>query len=724
MVEKKFQDSVYRFTEPVRYFKANDPYYFEVDNIPIKQLEENCLWLKDQLTKTAALAEDALDSNVKRSDIDELLPYATGTDRVIRVKPGRFSARVNDLSSKDKLQYLIKALGEEVAEIDELQFLTDSEGTVGGTDINDSFNAKLQAALDKFKSIVANDALGMTGLAERAFTWPVFDNDTPINDGSGVNSTSDNVLNYGGTNSPEWVKYVPSVVTQALLWFTSPTNLPLIDDKQSFLISLYDDINGFAKLPQIESLLIKNWRGVTRFSIVDVPTELSIEVPSFDSQDFQTIGNGDAATNVAGVQTRIDMVFLYAKPVDSSGVKIVNQGNSIQTITSPALGLVRGAGIKYSEKEQSLAFKDKLDPVDAFDSEGNAKILASPGDQFNENMGFTATTDSDIAEDVRGSFPSPDDLLNIAPLLSEKLEEDAFELIGQSILPVAYIFVKQDSENILSTDVVDIRPFFRTAELTYNERAGLAAAVPQLSLANPAVGKAELQKEIYDLNNKLTSEITQQINDNITNLTEVGIPELVQFDTPILVYKNPKGNSGLAESGSGSDTISPLETLYIRDEIVFNEVALGKANLDSVDLSLVESLTFTFMVSKTNTADFADCRWFVYPGSKTSPIIQDATASNRLAQNLSNAVEGDKNVFGDFRTVLAMANGTSGSKSIYFDQVANTVTLKLNYNQNINIEGITQDYLSFQHYQRYDNSSFRFACFLDSYTIKRKVAII
>jgi hypothetical protein len=506
MVEKKFKDSVYRFTEPVRYFKANDPYYFEVDNIPIKQLEENCLWLKDQLTQTAALAEDALDSKVKRSDIDELKPYSTGTDRVVRVKPGRFSARINDLSSKDKLQYLIKVLGEQIGEIDELAFTGNNEGTFGGTDTTDSFNAKLQASLDKFKSIVASDALGMTGLAERAFTWPIQNEDSPVN-GTGIVSTGTNVLDYG--QQPSNYTIQPALISEALLW--SKTLPP----DESFNFSLYDEFFGYSKLPQIESLLLKNWRGVTRFSIVDVPTELSIEVPAFDSEDFQTLA--DTASNTEGtpidtngVQTRIDMVFLYAKPVDSSGVKIVNQGNSIQTITSPALGLIRGAGIKYSEKSQnSHTGAGSLGTVEAFDSEGNSKILASPGDQFNDNMGFTATTESDIIEDVRGSFPSPDDLLNIAPLLSEKLEEDALELVGQSILPVAYIFVKQDSENVLSTDVVDIRPFFRTAELTYNERAGIAAAVPQLSLANPAVGKAELQKESSRLVNYVDTELSK-----------------------------------------------------------------------------------------------------------------------------------------------------------------------------------------------------------------------
>ena len=45
-------------------------------------------------------------------------------------------------------------------------------------------------------------------------------------------------------------------------------------------------------------------------------------------------------------------------------------------------------------------------------------------------------------------------------------------------------------------DLVDIRPFFRTTELSYNERAGIAAAIPAPSLANPVVTQAELDYEV------------------------------------------------------------------------------------------------------------------------------------------------------------------------------------------------------------------------------------
>ena len=43
------------FSQPIRYYKANDPYYYEVDNIPIRQLEENVLWVRDQIDSLIAV---------------------------------------------------------------------------------------------------------------------------------------------------------------------------------------------------------------------------------------------------------------------------------------------------------------------------------------------------------------------------------------------------------------------------------------------------------------------------------------------------------------------------------------------------------------------------------------------------------------------------------------------------------------------------------------------
>jgi len=67
MVDVTFKESQFRFIDPIRKFKANDPYYYEVDNIPIIQLEENIKFLKDQLA-----GFDIKSLNVSRPDFTEL----------------------------------------------------------------------------------------------------------------------------------------------------------------------------------------------------------------------------------------------------------------------------------------------------------------------------------------------------------------------------------------------------------------------------------------------------------------------------------------------------------------------------------------------------------------------------------------------------------------------------------------------------------------------------
>lgn len=500
MAEQVYNESVYRFTDPVRMFKENDPYYFEVDNIPLKQLQENCLWLKDQIRRDVIKI-----SNVKRADIDELRPYATGGDRLVRVNPGRYSARINDLSNKRPLGYLRRILGDQVGEIDTWEAaLPNPGGFVTGMLSTNGANYFLEQTINTFKSNLSQDALGANGLAERAFTWPVITPDYPVNrpDGAQVSPQSDsNALGYGGTGSGAAASLAPMIVTEALIWAKSRFN-----SADRVLLPTYDftsPVDGFASLPRTESFFVKTWRGVSRTSIVDVPEELSIEVPAFDETDFSYTDESGNRVQVDNVLNRIDMVFIYSKPVDASSVTIL-KGTGKETITTPTLGIVRGAGLRANFAGTPNYEEEYMEGTGT-----DHKILASPGDAANENMGFTAASANDIAYDIRGSFPSPDDLLNIAPLITEKLESTAYELVGQSILPVAYVWVSNTGSVVSTTDVIDIRPLFRTAELTYNERAGIAAAMPQLSLANPAVGKGqmdyELKRQYDEFNGRINS---------------------------------------------------------------------------------------------------------------------------------------------------------------------------------------------------------------------------
>lgn len=487
---QKFYDSVYRYSDPIRYFKANDPYYFEVDNIPLKQLQENCNFLKDQVGQLNASKDNALN----RSSFSELKPFVYDIDNIVYVSSGRYTARINDAYSVNKLQILNQIAGFSAGEFNAYEY---------GTNVN----PYLIDALNKFKSSLAQDALGANGLSERVFVYPTRDS-----------NYRSQYQNYPGTTpGMSWnfaSQYWPNV-------FGVLHEYGVADSQITTGGSLYNEFGspnspvGFAYLPAWESVFVKRWRGIARTSIVDVPDVLTLEVPPFDPDDFFYIDrNGNRISLAVSATQRIDLLFIYSKPVDVSSTtisKFVN--NQPVTINTPTLGLLKGAGIGMNFRSQTTS--NPIGPtgepgtrssyVKTVDSDGNPLMLPSLGDLNNTFMGFSG---------IRGSFPSPDDLLNISPLLAETLEYDNISLIGQSILPIAYIVVKKDAQiNVLgspiltSQDIIDIRPFFRTTELTYSERTGIAAAVPQISLANPVASENyvdHVAKELSDRINILT----------------------------------------------------------------------------------------------------------------------------------------------------------------------------------------------------------------------------
>lgn len=483
MVELRYKDSAYRFTDPIRYFKANDPIYYEVENIPLKQLHENSLWLKDQLRDSIQIED------IDRSGFSELKPYVNENDNIIRVKPGRFTARINSVYNIEPLQLLYNLLGTEIGD----------------------YNSWIAAALNnmflnEFYLRVMNgtEDSGYNGLIERCFSYPAVEPDRAAT--NFISNTEPTIVNL--TNNLR--QAFP--ISEAQLWNSVATGY----GSDSFYIRQYNNTNptvGFASMGVAETAFIKKWRGVARTSVVDVAEETSIEIPAYDPQDFYyTDVNGEKVLIPA--TQRIDLVFMYSKPVDMSGVTLAKYVNGQPVnIVKPTLGIVRGAGLGLDRR--AYTENAALKSVKAIKEDGTSMMFASPGDATNTYMGFQGSG-------IRGSFPSPDDLMNLTPLLSEQLESTNFALIGQSILPIAYIVVRKDaaaneggSPVIRSADVIDIRPFFRTAELSYNERAGIAAAVPAISLANPVVGQSELDfevKRVYtDLLGRINSTRTQAL---------------------------------------------------------------------------------------------------------------------------------------------------------------------------------------------------------------------
>ena len=526
MADIIYSESAYRFTNPIRYFKANDPYYWEVDNIPLKQLQENNLWLKDQLAGGSIKLE-----NIQRDSLDELRPVVTETNRRVTVHRGRYTARVNDAYHIQPLASIRQALNTTnfVPYNSDFRFLVPQKGGGDGTQDHTMFTAdELANILARAKSIVAQDALHLNGLAERAFSRPMMNSQ----EAGDWNTGSD--YNYGfGTTVTDQVGFHDPImpVLQAKLWkhlADAPQGNHTPEGKYSVYNWQNEEDHGYLYLNLLENLFIKRWRGVARTAVVDVPDNLTIDIPEFSTDEFFYYDENNNKQIMSGVENRIDLLFIYSKPVDTSGVCITHGGEKT-TITEATLGLVKGAGLGLNFNKNSVTDL----AIDAFDADGNLLTLPSVADQKRTDNGFKnitqyTGTDSTQKFSAHGSFPAPDDVVNLAPLLANKLESTEWDLVGQSILPIAYIVSTSDSDLIRTRDVIDIRPFFRTAELAYNERAGIAAATPPLSLANPAVGEREVERREA----RIMSRVGDRLDDTDFHIQQ--LTDRLPMEQPVL----------------------------------------------------------------------------------------------------------------------------------------------------------------------------------------------
>jgi len=499
----------YKFTDPIRKYKANDPYYYEVDNIPIEQLEENILWIKDAIESATVSVDgaDPLSNQASRSNFVELQPYVSGVNsNIVSVKPGRFIARINDAYDLTPLQLILRVFGNELA-VGEW-----NEWTVATVD-----NILLKGILERFQKYLANSALGMNGLAERSFGSYLMRTPETI----GATETNGFDPLFAAFNNVGTDFNVP-----VFLWGGSPigesnysgTATPQPSIKVNQYTASGNGFNqGFFSLLYTDTQFIKKWRGIARTAVVDVADPLSIAIDPFDPDDYSYIDDLDGLVNSESpnsspslVTQRIDLLFIYSKPIDTSAVHLNYgwAGSTPRKIYKPELGIVKGAGLKlnYTEGQNINSAFIAATPRQA--------ILGNPSDELNTNLGFKSLG-------VRGSFPAPDDLMNIAPVLAEWLPNNHYSLVGQSILPVAYIVVRKNTLNenedqiITASDVIDIRPFFRTTELTYGERAGIAAAMPSISLANPVATEGLV---VYE-SNRLKTYVNSKIDQLRTQLT-------------------------------------------------------------------------------------------------------------------------------------------------------------------------------------------------------------
>jgi hypothetical protein len=254
---------------------------------------------------------------------------------------------------------------------------------------------------------------------------------------------------------------------------------------------------------------------VARTAVVDVPEELTLQIPEFDAQDFFVLTSDGTPIYIpeGQLEYRIDLAFIYSKPIDTSSSYIQEYtGQLPKEITKPTLGILRGAGVGLKDRENVNQSTSPFTNNSLIAADGKSSIMAHAADKAVITNGFQSAQ-----IDIHGSFPSPDDLMNLAPVISEKLSDSDPRLVGQSILPVAYIVVRKNPTFaagvavVNESDILDIRPFFRTTELTYNERAGIAAAIPSPSLANPVATKYVVENAVQNIKTYVDSNFEPKI---------------------------------------------------------------------------------------------------------------------------------------------------------------------------------------------------------------------
>ena len=334
--------------------------------------------------------------------------------------------------------------------------------------------------------------------------------------GGNFGATSDSNPTSKGEGTEAYPKYIES--TNRIRWpLQTSSRLTPADLANVFGIDLKGvAAYSYSNLQDIHLAFVKMWRSPFRTAVVDFPESI-IQIPSFDKHDYYYYGDdGEPVSLNNNADQRIDLLVAYAVPIDSSGATLADysdnwcvkgQPANPRQISSPQLGLIRGAGIGIRKETNVAGETLAINTTEGCNTvtqvaPGRGKILSNINDtEVTSNMGLKDSNDVK----VHGSFPSPDDLVNMAPILAldtdgdELTSNDKFQLIGQTALPIAYIVVTKDQTSLTDADILDIRPFMRTAELTYNERAGVAAANPPLSLANPAVGSFQLQNIIDEL---------------------------------------------------------------------------------------------------------------------------------------------------------------------------------------------------------------------------------
>ena len=245
------------------------------------------------------------------------------------------------------------------------------------------------------------------------------------------------------------------------------------------------NLNGTGGLDSNSTLFdfVRRSKGLARTAIVDFKTfadgsDQFVTLDTFDSSEFNS---------AQAPQERLDLIF-----VRGSVALDTDPSEYTPNLQTASIGVIKGA---YFRTDQAASPDQK-----------NSGRFQNPTSKVKGRIIGMAASEIPATTELPnyGSVPMPEDLANFAwhkPTAVTVVEDITAQQLttGASFcLPIAYVRVPQGYQTgtlIPQENIIDIRPFLRTAELTYNERAAVASSVRPNGL-NPFVTQSHLLDEV------------------------------------------------------------------------------------------------------------------------------------------------------------------------------------------------------------------------------------
>jgi hypothetical protein len=261
----------------------------------------------------------------------------------------------------------------------------------------------------------------------------------------------------------------------------------------------------------------------------------TIPIQPFSRSEFQSVEASNQELGFAP-QGRIDIVGITTVNGAQDDPFIPGNADELNVAIGDGrckLATVRGAGLVSTNESREIG----INIGERF------QTIGQPQDELNvagKNPDGTITNDPRV-----GTYPMPDDVVNIcfsrADIRDSLTEWAQSQRNASFFLPLAYVFVDWEysiNNPIPPSWLYDIRPFFRTAELTLAERQSLAAAANP-SVTNPVItasyqemrfteevnrssGNDPLQQQLDTLQSYITNVVDPQ-------LEKIGYPKIVSF---------------------------------------------------------------------------------------------------------------------------------------------------------------------------------------------------